>query len=80
MASFVMGYHGYNILKSTMKEILETRMEPDNLMDKSAVAVIKSETVVRHKIKRKTGRFAKQSFASRKQAQAISVLLKLLAK
>ena len=42
IASYViMGYHNYNIWKSTMKEQLEARMEPDNIMDEFAVTVVK---------------------------------------
>ena len=38
----IMGYHDYkNIWKSTMKEQLEARMEPDNIMDEFAVTVVK---------------------------------------
>ena len=55
-----MGYHdNKNIWKPTMKEKLETRMKPDNIMNKFPVAVVKSDSVVGHIMKGKTGRFAK---------------------
>ena len=48
IASYVIGYHDYkNIWKPKMKQNLETQMEPDNIMDKYAVTVVKSETVAR---------------------------------
>ena len=40
-------------------EFLETRCEPENELDKYAVAVIKNSVVVRHLAKGKTGRFAR---------------------
>ena len=45
-----------------MKEKLQTRMEPDNIMVTFAVAVVKSETVVGYVMKGKTRRFAKTIF------------------
>ena len=62
IASYViMGYHNYNIWKSTMKEQLEARMEPDNIMDEFAVTVVK-RVIWKHIMKGKTGRFAKKMF------------------
>ena len=47
IASYVMGYHDYkNIWKPTMEEKSETRMGPDNIVDKFTMALVKSETVV----------------------------------
>ena len=44
IATYVTGYHDYkNIWKPAMKEKLETRMEPDNIMDKFTTAIVKSE-------------------------------------
>ena len=42
-----------------LKEQLATKMELNNKMDKFAVAVFNSHTVVRHLMKEKTGRLAK---------------------
>ena len=74
-----MGYHDYqNIWKSTMKEKLEARVEPDNAMDKFAVAMVKKE--IRKRImKGKIGRFAKAIF-SWEQAHAVTLMFKLLVK
>ena len=54
-----------------MKEKLETRMEPGNMMDKFAVVVVKSGTMVGHIMKGETGRFLETILV-------ISVMLKLL--
>ena len=42
IVSYVMGCHDYkNIWKLPMKEKLETRMEPDNIMDNFTVTVVR---------------------------------------
>ena len=47
--TYVKGYHVYkNIWKPTVNEELETKMEPDNVMDKYAVCVKKNTSVVGH--------------------------------
>ena len=40
-------------------KFLETRLDPENELNKYAVAVIKNSVVVGHSAKGKTGRFAK---------------------
>ena len=58
-----MGCYDYkNIWKPMIKGKLETRMEQDNIMDKFAVAMVKSEAVVGHIMKRKAERFAETVF------------------
>lgn len=46
-------------MKPKNGEFLETRLEPENELDKYAVAVMKNSVVVGHLAKGKTGRFAK---------------------
>ena len=64
LISFVMGFHGYkNIWTPAENETLKTRMEPENKIDKFAVAVVGGRgEVVGHWTKGKTGRFAKTVF------------------
>ena len=45
-----------------MNEELETEIEPDNVMDKSAVCVKKNTSIVRHLPLGKNGKFAKMMF------------------
>ena len=45
-----------------MKEKLERRMEPDNIMDKFGVVMVTSKTVGVHIMKDKAKRFAKAIF------------------
>ena len=60
---FVMGYHVYrNIWSPKEKDILNTEIEPSNVMDKFAVVVKNNTTTVRYLPKGKTGRFCKTSF------------------
>ena len=61
--SFVMGYYVYrNIWSPKEKDILNTEIEPSNVMDKFAV-VIKNNTITAgHLPKGKTGRFCKTVF------------------
>ena len=61
--TYIKGYHGYkNIWKATVKEELETEMEPDNVMDKNAVCVKKNTSIVGHVPLGKNGKFAKMIF------------------
>ena len=78
--AYVMGYHDYNTLKPTMKEKMETRMEPHNLMEKFAVAVIKGEKVVGHIILGKTGRFAKTIFCFLKTSTSHKCYVEVIGK
>ena len=59
--SFVMGYHDYkDIWSPIMNEELKTRIEPDNPVDKYAVAVIdENNEIVGHLMKGLNGKFAK---------------------
>ena len=61
--SFVKGYHAYQY-KWTPKvgDVLETKMEPTNIVDKYAVCVLYRNRVVGHLKRGKTGRFAKTIF------------------
>ena len=62
-SSFVMGYHDYRkTWVPFVGEVLQCRMEPDNVVDKYAVAVIYKDRVVRHLMKGKGGKFAKTLF------------------
>ena len=62
--SFVMGYHDYkDIWSPIMNEELKTRIEPDNPVDKYAVAVIdENNEIVGHLMKGLNGKFAKTIF------------------
>ena len=61
--SFVMGYHVYrNIWSPKEKDILNTEIEPSNVMDKFAVVIKNNTTVVGHLPKGKTGCFCKTVF------------------
>ena len=64
MESNVMGYHAYRqTWKPYIKEKLNAVMEPENISDKYAVAVTRSEGgIVGHLPKGKSGRFAKTIF------------------
>ena len=61
--SFVKGYHAY-LYEWTPKvgEVLETKMEPTNIVDKYAVCVLYRNRVVGHLKRGRTGRFAKTIF------------------
>jgi len=59
----IKGYHAYmNYWKPILGENLSTRPEPENEIDKYAVAVTKGARVVGHLKKGKTGRYAKTVF------------------
>ena len=61
--SHVKGYHAYmNEWKHFDGEVLKTRPEPENAVDKYAVAVVKDTHVLCHLTKGKNGRFAKTIF------------------
>ena len=61
--SFVMGYHVYrNIWLPKEKDILNTEIEPSNVMDKFAVVIKNNTTTVGHLPKGKTSRFCKTVF------------------
>ena len=58
--TYVKGYHVYkNIWKPTVNEELETKMEPDNVMDKYAVCVKNNTSIVEHLPLGKNGKFEK---------------------
>ena len=58
--TYVKGYHVYkNIWKPTVNEELETKMEPDNVMDKYAVCVKNNTSIVGHLPLGKNGKFEK---------------------
>ena len=68
--TYAKGYHVYkNIWKSTVNEELETKMEPDNVMDKYAVCVKKNTSIVGHLLLGKNGKFAKMIFISSEQTK-----------
>ena len=59
----MMGYHEYqNTWIPIVGEVLQCRMEPDNNVDKYAVAVMNKHRVVGHLIKGKNRKFAKSVF------------------
>ena len=61
--SMIKGYHAYmNDWTPVLGESLQTRPEPENEIDKYAVAVTKDEKVIGHLKKGKTGRYAKTIF------------------
>ena len=60
------GYHAYmNSWNPIIGENLQTRPEPENIMDKYDVAVLKDRQVVGHLTKGKSGRYAKTMFSYR---------------
>ena len=60
LETFIKGHHIYkNIWTPQLDELLEVSTEPDNPVDKFAVAVKKNQNIVGHLKKGKTGRFAK---------------------
>ena len=61
--SMIKGYHAYmNDWTPVLGESLQTRPEPENEIDKYAVAVTKEVKVIGHLKKGKTGRYAKTIF------------------
>ena len=63
LETFIKGHHIYkNIWTPQLDELLEVSTEPDNPVDKFAVAVKKNQNIVGHLKKGKTGRFAKTLF------------------
>ena len=64
MKSTVMGFHVYrNNWEPVIGEILNTRMEPQNEVDKYAVAVLdKEKSVIGHLLKGTSGKYAKTIF------------------
>ena len=61
--SYVKGYHAYQYeWTPKVDEVLETKMEPTNIVDKYAVCVLYRNRVVGHLKRGKTGRFAKTIF------------------
>ena len=61
--TYVKGYHVYkNIWKLTVNEELETKTEPDNVMNKYAVCVKKNTSIVGHLPLGKNGEFTKMIF------------------
>ena len=60
------GYHAYmNSWNPIIGENLQTRPEPENIMDKYDVAVLKDRQVVGHLTKGKSGRYAKTMLSYR---------------
>ena len=63
LSSFLMGHHEYrNTWKPIVGQVLQCQMEPDNDVDKYAVAVMNKDRVVGHLMKLKNGKFAKTVF------------------
>ena len=62
VSSLVMGYHEYRKTFPIVGETLQCQMEPDNVVDKYAVAVINKSKVVGHLMNGKSGKFAKTVF------------------
>ena len=61
--SVIKGYHAYmNDWTPILGENLSTRSEPENEIDKYAVAITKDARVIGHLKKGKTGRYAKTVF------------------
>ena len=61
--SVIKGYHAYmNDWTPILGENLSTRSEPENEIDKYAVAITKDTRVIGHLKKGKTGRYAKTVF------------------
>ena len=61
--SHIKGYHAYmNEWTPETGEILKTRLEPENVVDRFAVAVEKEDQIVGHLNKRNSGCFAKTTF------------------
>ena len=61
--SVIKGFHAYmNDWTTILEEILSIRPEPENEIDKYAVAVTKDARVIGHLKKGKTGRHAKTVF------------------
>ena len=60
----IKGYHAYmNELTPEIGEILKTCLEPENVVDRFAVAVEKEGQITGHLNKGKSGRFAKTIFS-----------------
>ena len=80
--SFIMGYHVYKTnLTPVVGEKLTGVMESNNLMDKCAVAVKRSdESIVGHLPLGKSGKFAKTIFYFVKANQKHSCVIKVLGK
>ena len=63
MESDVMGYHAYkDEWIAEIGETLSTRREPENMEDRYAVCVLKSNAIVGHLKKGQSGRYAKTVF------------------
>ena len=62
IVSHIMGYQYQRNWIPFVGEKLTCRMEPENVMDKYAVAVINNDTVVGHLMKGESGKFAKTIF------------------
>ena len=63
LITFIKGHHIYkNIWTPQLGELLEVSTEPDNPVDKFAVAVKKNQNIVGHLKKSKTRRFEKTLF------------------
>ena len=62
-------------LKPFVGEILRTRVEPENLIDKYAVALLTDYKIVGHLRKEKSGRFTKTIFYFLKASQMSSAVV-----
>ena len=81
VSSFVMGYHEYcKTWAPFLGQVLQCRMEPDNAVDKYAVAVTKKDRVVGHLMKRKSGKFAKTVFFFLRTDEINSAIVKITGK
>ena len=69
-----------NSWKPIIGEELQTCPEPENIMDKYTVAVLKDTQVVRHLTIRKSGRYAKTVFYFLQVNQSNSVVVTLKGK
>ena len=76
-----MGYHEY-LKKSApfLGEVLQCRMEPDNIVDKYAIAVMNKDRVVGQLMKRKNLKFEKTVFFFRKTDEIDSATVKIAGK
>ena len=81
VSSFVMGYHEYRKTWAPfLGEVLQCRMEPDNAVDKYAVAVMNKDRVVGHLMKGKSGKFAKTVFFFLRTDEINSATVKITGK
>ena len=76
-----MGYHEYRKTWAPfLGEVLQCRMEPDNAVDKYAVAVINKDRVVEHLMKGKSEKFSKTVFFFLRTDEINSATVKITGK